>query len=145
MATPAEAFPDFEEESLNSEVAAHLGRIPHEYEQDGELVEILGPGNFPTILHAYMLNRFEHQTQDLDVEKHQQLLREYEIGRFITAAINKVYESDRSSLIDPALMAPMRASSLETRTTHEIVILEAAPYLPPTVSPEVFRDPPFPE
>jgi hypothetical protein len=135
MAHSAEAFPDFEEEPLNPDVAAHLGRIAHVYEQDGEEIEMQSPGNFPMILHAYMLNRFGKEGRWIYVKNYQEILREHKIGRFITEALDSVYEKERKSVIDPALQSQMLPPDFETQITHAIVIEELKPYLPKEIDP----------
>lgn len=137
MAAPAENFSPTPNEDT---VEAIVGRYPHEYEQDGEIVSMPGIGNFARILHAYMLNRFGHESTELDIAAQQVLLRNYKIGRIITSAIDIVYEKDRASLIDPALYETDESA---IRINHHIVIEEVAPYLPSVTSKEVLRDIPL--
>jgi hypothetical protein len=143
MATPQEAFPDDQfEEPVAPDVAAHLGRVPHEYEQDGEVVEMPNPGNFPMILHAYMLNRFDKEGRWIYVQNYQKSLRDLKVGHFITQAIDAIYEKEMESTIEPALRSPLK-DSLETRINHAIVIEEVKPYLPDGVDSAVLYDLPF--
>jgi len=131
----AESFPDFEEEPIDPDVAAHLGRTAHVYEQDGEEVEMPDPGNFPMMLHAYMLNRFDIEGRWFYVQNYQEILRNQKIGRFITEALDAVYEKGRASIIDPALQSQLLPPNFDTRITHAIVIEEMKPYLPEEVDP----------
>jgi len=125
---------------LEPEVAAHYGRNPHVYEYGQEGTEIPHPGNFPLVLHAYALNRFGNEAQSFTIKAYQRVLREYRYGRFITQALDAVYEVDRASIIDPALMSPLKETE-ETRITHAIVIEEALAYLPPDFDVNLLRDP----
>lgn len=135
MTEPAEAYPDFEDEELHPDVAAHLGRSNHTFELDGEKVEMPDPGNFPMILQAYMLNRFEKEARWFYVHNYQEMLRNQKIGQIITEALDIVYEKDRRSIIDPALQSPIHPPDFDTRITHAIIIEEMKPYLPEEIDP----------
>lgn len=140
MVLRPEDFPDFEEEPFDYVPA------PDELDLTAHLLvpKSEGVGNAPLILHAYMLNRFEHVSPDFDVRQYQRQLREYKVGQFITIAIDSIYEKDRADTIDPALQTGMRKNgNPETIAAHHALIDEAAPYLPPGVSPDVFIDPPY--
>lgn len=112
------------------------------YEQDGEELQVPSSGNFPMVLHAYMMNRFDKKARWYNVAAYQKWLKDYKVGRFVTSALDAVYEKDRKSLIDPALQTSV-FGGLETHVTHAIVIEELKPYLPSELSSSILYDPPF--
>lgn len=143
MTTSAEEYSFDPDEPVDPEVQAHLGLRAHEYEQDGEMISLPNPANFPKLLDAYILNRFDQQGKDLGVPAYQEFLRDYEIGQVISGAIEIVYDTDFESVIEPALTSPEIACE-ERRTNYEIALLEVSQHLPEGYSPDVLRDPPAP-
>jgi hypothetical protein len=51
------------------------------------------PGNLPSLLDAYIQNRFEKSAKALEVQAYQEFLRGYKIGHAITTAFESVYDN----------------------------------------------------
>jgi hypothetical protein len=145
MATPVgELYPgNDEEELLDSDVAAHIGRTEHSILLEGRIESVTDPHDFPVILDAFFINReglgSDETTQDHSVGVAQQFLRRQSVGITISEALANLSQDEDSQILFQNLYMAQDSGTRIYR--YDQIIQACAPFLPEGYTADALRNP----